>query len=115
MATLPPMSSLRVADILAALPADHQRHLYPLQVERYRHSIDRLLPVVVFETEEGLLLADGHHRLAAAVAEGKETIEAEVRHGSRHDALAYAVAVGAAQRGISTDEVMKHVRERTFW
>jgi ParB-like chromosome segregation protein Spo0J len=106
------VTTLKVADLLAAVPADQQQHLDPVQVERYRDSIDRLLPVVVFETEEGLLLADGHHRLAAAFAEGRETIEAEVGRGSREDALAYAVAVGAAQRGMSTDEVKKHVLER---
>jgi hypothetical protein len=64
--------------------------------ETYRRSVGQLPPVVVFETEEGLLLADGYHRLAAAMAEGQEIIEAEVRHGSRQDALAYAVTLGAA-------------------
>jgi hypothetical protein len=106
------MTRLTVAALLGALPGDQQRHLDPVQVDLYRRSVDRMPPVVVFETEEGLVLADGHHRLAAAVAEQKETIEAEVRHGSRNDALAYAVAVGAAQRGLSTDEVRKHLIER---
>jgi ParB-like chromosome segregation protein Spo0J len=41
----------------------------------------------VFDTEEGLLLADGYHRVAAALKEGRKTVEAEVRRGSRHDAL----------------------------
>jgi ParB-like chromosome segregation protein Spo0J len=106
------MTRLTVAALLAALPEDQQRHLDPLQVDLYRRSIDRIPAVVVFETEEGLVLADGHHRLAAAVAERKETIGAEVRHGSRKDALAYAVAVGAAQRGLSTDEVKKRLIDR---
>jgi ParB-like chromosome segregation protein Spo0J len=112
MFTLGPMTRLKVAAVLASLPGDHQRRLDPLQVDEYRDSIDQIPPIVVFETEQGLLLADGHHRLAAAVAEGKETIEVEVRQGSRKDALAYAVAIGAAQKDLSTDEVKKHVLKR---
>jgi ParB-like chromosome segregation protein Spo0J len=61
------------------------------------------------ETDDGLLLADGHHRIAAALKEGRETVEAELRTGSRHDALAYAAYVGAAQRGLSPGEVKKHI------
>jgi ParB-like chromosome segregation protein Spo0J len=106
------MTSLNVADIVAAIAGDQGRRLHPEQVERYRRSIDRLPPVVVFETEEGLLLADGHHRLAAAAAAGRETIEAEVRIGTRSDALAYAVAVGAAQRGLPLEDAKRHILER---
>ena len=35
-----------------------------------------------------------------------------MRHGSRHDALAYAVTVGAAQKDMSQEEVGKHVLKR---
>jgi hypothetical protein len=62
-------------------------------VERYAQGLDALPPVVVFDTEEGLLLADGYHRVAAARRRGLETIEAEVRLGSRQDALRYAAKV----------------------
>ncbi len=106
------MARLKVADLHATLTRDHERRLDSQQVERYRQCIDQMDPVVVFETEEGLLLADGHHRLAAASAEGKEAIEAEVRSGSRQDALDYAVAVGAAQRGLRPEEVRGHILDR---
>jgi ParB-like chromosome segregation protein Spo0J len=106
------MATLKVADLLATLTRDQELHLDPQQVERYRHSIDRLPPLVVFDTREGPLLADGHHRLAAASAEGKETIEAEVRNGSRQDALAYAVAVGAAQRGLPAEDARRRTLDR---
>jgi len=36
-----------------------------------------------------------------------------VRRGSRHDALQYAATVGAAQRGISTEEVTSYIRRRS--
>jgi len=47
--------------------------------------LDDLLPVVVFETLEGLLLVDRYHRVAPRHL-GLETVEADVRRGSRHDA-----------------------------
>jgi hypothetical protein len=107
------MTKLKIANILATSPIDPERHLDSERVEHYRRSIDAPAPVVVFETEEGLLLADGYHRIAAALKDGRTTIEADVRRGSRHDALEYAAAVGAAQRGMSSDEVRKHVLKRS--
>ena len=98
------MTRLKVADIVANSSVQPS-HLDAQRVETYRRSVGQLPPVVVFETEEGLLLADGYHRLAAAMAEGQETIEAEVRYGSRRDALAYAVSCGAAQKDMSAEEV----------
>jgi ParB-like chromosome segregation protein Spo0J len=103
------MTRLKIAEHLASPPVDPESHLDPERVEHYRRSIDAIPPVVVFETDEGLLLADGYHRVAAALQEGRDTVEAEVRSGSRHDALNYAVAVGAAQRGLSEDEVREHI------
>jgi ParB-like chromosome segregation protein Spo0J len=69
--------------------------------------------VVAFRTDQGLILADGYHRVAAAQARGLDTIEAEVRHGSAHDALQCAVTVGAKQRGLSQREVMRRLRQRS--
>jgi ParB-like chromosome segregation protein Spo0J len=67
------------------------------------------LPMWCSATDDGLFLADGYHRIAAALKEGRETVEAEVRSGSSHDALLYAAAVGAAQQGLSPDEVKEHI------
>jgi len=106
------MVRLKIVDILETSPVDPEGHLDPERVEGYRRSIDLLDPVVVFETEDGLLLADGYHRIAAAVREGRATIEGEVRKGSRTEALAYAAAAGARQRGLSLEEVKDHVVEK---
>ena len=65
------------------------------------------------ETNEGLLLADGYHRVAAARRRGLETIEAEVRPGSRQDALRYAAEVGAAQRGISAEDAASYIKRHS--
>lgn len=110
------MPRLRIADLLANTPVDPEAHLDTARVERYAEMLDALPPVVVFDTEEGMLLADGYHRVAAARRRGRETVEAEMRRGSRHDALRHAIAVGAAQRGVSPEEaawrIGLHVRSR---
>jgi hypothetical protein len=81
----------------------------PSATSRWWRAFPNAGPVVVFDTEEGLLLADGYHRVAAALKEGRKTVEAEVRSGSRHDALEYAAGIGAARRHVSLDEAKRHI------
>jgi hypothetical protein len=108
------VAQLRIANLLANAPIDPEAHLDAALVEHYAQMIDTLPPVVVFDTEEVLLLADGYHRVAAARRRGLETIETEVRPGSRQDALRYAATVGAAQRGISPEEAASYIiRQRS--
>jgi len=107
------MAQLRITDLLANAPVDPEAHLDPARVEHYSQMLDAMPPVVVFDTPEGLLLADGYHRVAAARRCGLKSVEAEVRKGSRHDALQYATKVGAAQRGISGEESASHIRRRS--
>ena len=111
-ATIDLMARLRIADLLADAPVDQEVHLDAARVERYAETLEILPPVVVFDTPEGLLLADGYHRVAASRHLGREVVEAEVRKGSRHDALRYAAAVGAEQRGISSEEAASYIRRR---
>ncbi|MDQ3863490.1 MAG: hypothetical protein M3317_08330 [Actinomycetota bacterium] len=106
------MKRLRIADLLTNAPIDPEAHLDAARVERYSKTLDAVPPVVVFDTPEGLLLADGYHRVAAARRQGSETVEAEVRSGSRHDALQYAAAVGAAQRGLSPEKATSYIERR---
>jgi hypothetical protein len=107
------MTLIRIADLLASSPVDPAAHLDPERVRRYAELPGDLPPVVAFRTEQGLILADGYHRVAAAQARGLDSIEAEIRHGSAHDALRYAVAIGAKQRGLSQEEVMRRLRQRS--
>jgi hypothetical protein len=107
------MTLVRIADLLASNPVDPTAHLDPDRVRHYVALPGDLPPVVAFRSDQGLILADGYHRVAAAQARGLDTIEAEVRHGSAHDALQYAVTVGAKQRGLSQQEVMRHLRQRS--
>jgi ParB-like chromosome segregation protein Spo0J len=106
------MMQLRVADLLANSPIDPEAHLDATRVERYARLLQALPPVVVFDTPEGLLVVDGYHRLAAARRCGLESIEAELRSGSRPDALQYAARVVASQRGISPEDVASYIVER---
>ena len=92
------MPRLRIADLLAAAPVDPDAHLDPARVGRYAGMLDDLPPVTVFETPEGLLLVDGYHRVAAVRRPGPETVEAQMRRGSRRGALRYAATAGAAER-----------------
>jgi hypothetical protein len=107
------MTQVRIAELMANSPVDPAAHLDPDRVRHYAELLDDLPPVVAFRTEHGLILADGYHRVAAAQARGFDTIEAEIRHGSAHDALQYAVTIGASQRGLSQEEVMRRLRQRS--
>ena len=107
------MTLVRIADLLASSPVDPSADLDPDRVRHFVALPGDLPPVVAFRSDQGLILADGYHRVAAAQARGLDTIEAEVRHGSAHDALQYAVTVGAKQRGLSQQEVMRHLRQRS--
>lgn len=59
-------------------------------IQEYMDSFGDLPAIVVFETDGEFLLADGFHRVIAAQRLGIAEIEAEVRKGSRDDALEYA-------------------------
>jgi ParB-like chromosome segregation protein Spo0J len=107
------MTQVRIADLLAGSLVDRAAHLDPERVRRYAELLGDLPPVVAFRTDQGLLRADGCHRVAVAQARGLDTIEAEIRQGTAHDALRYAVTVGARQRGLSQQEVMRRLRQRS--
>ncbi len=52
-------------------------------------------PVIVFRDGEALWLADGFHRVYAAIQLGKTTISATIHPGTRRDAVLYAVGANA--------------------
>ena len=62
-------------------------------VEAYKENLENIVkayPIIVFDTANGLLLADGFHRVSAARQLNWETISASIRKGSPQDAFAYA-------------------------
>ena len=70
-------------------------------------------PVVVFETEGGLLLVDGYHRVAAAKVRNAATIAADLHRGSRAAALECAATLAAGRRGISPESARERIREHS--
>ena len=69
-------------------------------VKRYQQIIDDLPPVDVFNTEEGLILAGGYHRLEAHRQEGRETITATIHQGTVVEAKMFACKANA-QHGLN--------------
>jgi len=62
-------------------------------VEAYKENLEDIVkdnPIVVFDTTNGFLLADGFHRIHAARQLNWETIPTIIRKGSPQDAFAYA-------------------------
>jgi hypothetical protein len=68
--------------------------------------------VTVFELDDGLLLADGYHRVAAREL-GRTTIKADVRKGSHRDAIQFAVRLAREQRGLIEEQALEAIRRRS--
>lgn len=104
---------VEVAALAGDALADPPRHLDQEKVARYTQSLDQLPPVVVFTLGDGLLLVDGYHRVEAARRLGRSVVRAEVRHGSRADALRFAANLAAAERGLTQDQALAAIRRRS--
>jgi len=61
-------------------------------------------PVVVFHDADFYWLADGYHRLEAADEAGRKSIEAEIRAGTKRDAILFAV-------GANRDHGLRRTRD----
>jgi len=75
---------------LMQVPLDESHvHLDPARVFWYVEHLDEAPPVTVFDTDEGLFLADGHHRVAAAQRLGRTVVKADVHraHARTHSDL----------------------------
>ena len=108
------MAQLPVEQLLKSSLVDPRRHLELDRVQRYSKLLDELPPVTVFRLEDQtLLLADGYHRLAAAQQAGRSTVKAEIREGTRADAMRFATKVAARERGISDEQAREAIRRRS--
>jgi hypothetical protein len=102
-----PLSKLEQDSIERSRP-----HLDPDRVSYYLEHLDESTPVVVFSVNGSLLLADGHHRVAAAEQLGRSTVRAEVREGDRGDALQFAIDLAQRQRSLSKQEIIDAIARR---
>lgn len=82
---------VRIADLVVDPTIQIRRGNHEQTIQRYMESFDQLPPVDVFDTPDGQLLADGFHRVASAERLGLTEIEADVRKGTRTEALEWAV------------------------
>lgn len=83
-------------------------------------SIEKSAPITVFDTPDGLILADGFHRLAAARLLDKKNISADVRKGLAEDAYAYACIANLKHgKPLTRDErrnaISEFVKARVKW
>ena len=102
---------LEITRLLRESPPDSRRHLDQDRVRRYAEVLDQLPPVTVFAIEDQtLLLVDGYHRLAAAQQAGRTTVRADVRLGTKAEALQFAVDVAQAEVGVSADQARDAIR-----
>lgn len=85
------MTKLAIDSITIDPTVQIRRSNHEPTIRRYEEAFDKLPPVDVFDTPDGLLLADGFHRTAAAQRLGLADIEANVHKGTRADALEFAV------------------------
>ncbi|NUP59645.1 MAG: ParB N-terminal domain-containing protein [Pseudarthrobacter sp.] len=101
---------------IAALARDSIERSRPLldqgRVAYYVAHWAEAEPVVVFNVDGVLLLADGHHRVAAAMELGRTSVQAEVRTGERADALQFAIDHARKQRNLSRQEVLDAIARR---
>jgi hypothetical protein len=91
---------------------ESRSHLDRGRVAAYTAQLDEAQPVTVFDTGHELILADGYHRVEAARQVGRATIKADVRRGSRSDALRFAVALSMDQRGVKDSEALSAIKRR---
>jgi ParB-like chromosome segregation protein Spo0J len=102
---------LEIKRLLRESPADARRHLDQDRVRRFAELLDQLPPVTVFALEDqSLLLVDGYHRLAAAQQAGRTTVRAEVRVGTKAQALQFAVDLAQAEMSVSADQARDAIR-----
>ncbi len=103
---------MKLTDIVVDPTIDIRASLDEETIAQYEENFDELPPIVVFKTsDEGLLLADGFHRVAAAERLGRSKVEADIKTGSRNDALEHAALANLRHgRPLTRDERRGAVR-----
>jgi uncharacterized protein (DUF1015 family) len=104
---------VEIASLRSVPIAESKPHLNRERVAWYVDHLDEAEPVAVFELDDGLLLADGYHRVEAARQLGRTAIKADVRKGSAGDAIRFAVQHAQEQRGLSADDALAAIRRRS--
>jgi uncharacterized protein (DUF1015 family) len=104
---------VEIAALMQEPIAESLEHLDRNRVASYTRYLDDAQPVTVFDTGDAPILADGYHRVEAARQLGRTTIKAEVRRGSRGEALRFVVVFNKEQRGMTESEALSVIEKRT--
>lgn len=107
-----PIIDLPISDLAQDSIERSRPHLDPDRVSYYLEHLDEFTPVVAFNVNGHLLLADGHHRVAAAKQLGRSTVRADVREGQESDALQFAIDLAQRQRGLSRQQILDAIARR---
>lgn len=90
---------LKLSEIITTAGTQIRASINADAVDQYAEamldSANKFPPVVVFHDSKEYILADGFHRVMAASRNGFKDIEAEVRKGTKSDALKYALSANA--------------------
>lgn len=101
------IKELEIVSIKRDLTLQPRTALHQDWVEEYAHDMlggAHMPPVVVFFDGADNWLADGFHRVYAAEAAGLLAISADIRDGSRRDALLFSVGANAVHGHRRTNE-----------
>lgn len=105
------MSQLSIDQLLDCPWVDPRRHIDLERVQRYSQLLEELPPVTVFRLEDQtLLLVDGYHRVAAAQLAGRTTVSAEIRQGTRADAIKFATELAAQEHGLTNKQAREAIK-----
>jgi len=108
-----PVVDLPISDLTQDSIERSRPHPDPARVAYYLEHLDEATPVVfVFNVDGLLLLADGHHRPAAAEQLGRTIVRADVREGRRRDASEFAVDLGQRRRGLTERQIIDAIARR---
>lgn len=101
---------LPLADICRDQDLQPREMLVETTIEEYATALAEgatLPPVIIYHDGTSYWLADGSHRCAAADRLQRSTIDAEVRPGTRRDALLHAISANA-EHGLRRSDGDKH-------
>ena len=97
--TMPEIADIATADVVTTGGTQSRVSLSESAVVEYAEALQQgvaLPPIVVFHDGSTYWLADGFHRVMAANRAGVEWLPAEIKRGTKRDAILYSVGANAA-------------------
>ena len=83
------MRIIKISSLMQGALETQRPHLDERCIEYYMTHFEGTEPVLVYEDAGELILVDGHHRVEAARRLNETSIRANLKAGTRQDALLY--------------------------